>query len=239
MFKNSLRDFSNNKQQQHATADTHADIVATAVETVTVRAAELAIESSLPFVTLLFAIMAVTYYRPQIYCAREFYKNCFNNCWYHGPPRKWAYDLVWVLMDALSVGAMVQYLFTFASHEAGVAASYYMSVVAIYIAYLAFRHFWINSFWNYHNKKAFLEGETVYSWEVSVALGFAFVFVILAWIALIVLLALFGRQGDWIAFGLLFVPTLWVTLIAIWTIAVFNCVPKAPTCGKKTKQCAI
>jgi len=196
------------------------------------------INTKLTFLVLFIAVTAAVFIRPQIYCAREFYKACFKEkCWYRSPPRKWVFDLIWFFVDALSIGAIVEYLWNHANPIDGNPETYYVSIFALFFSYLGFRWFWINAFWNYHNKKSFVGPDIEYSWEVSTALGFAILFILLAWVALVVdiFLLAFAPQHDYLAMGLLILPVIWVTLLAIWTIMVYNCLPKA--CGAKKPVC--
>ena len=203
----------------------------------------LAVESSLPFIALLTALIAVTFLRPQIYCPREFYQNCFKSCWWPTPPRKWMFDLVWFVMDSLTIASMAHYLFNNRNPANGSDENWYIAIYSLFIVYLGLRWFWINAFWNYHNKKTFVKGDMVYSWEVTLAIGFAIVFIILAIIAVTIIAILFAIQSQWWPLGLIILPWLWLILLAVWTIYIYMCLPHCaricrtvPLCNKKQSK---
>ncbi len=193
------------------------------------------VETNFLFYVLLTSVIAITYIQPQIYCAREFYRNCFRTrCWW-SPPRRWLFDLVGFFTNILLIAAIVHYMWTRRDLDPtdSSALNYYAGIYALFIGYLGFRYFWINSFWNYHLKKMLVDeqGNRSYSPSASTSLGFAILFAFLMWAALTVLVILFGIQKDWAAM----VPTLlvwiWSTLLAIWTVVVYQCAGKR--CGSK------
>lgn len=195
-------------------------------------------ESSLIFVVLTLGLLGVTIWRPQIDCPREFYRNCFERtCWWKGPPRKWVFDLIWFFMDVLIVASLDDYLFLARNPVDGNPENYYLGVFGLFLAFLFFRFFYVNSFWNYHNKRSFTKGDIYYVWEVSVALGFAILLIIMAWVALFIIMVLeFVHGFNW-AGALLILPLIWIFLLVIWTIAIYNCLPH---CGKvPPPKCAL
>ena len=180
------------------------------------------------FIALLTTIIAITYLRPQILCAREFYKNCFKNkCWWH-PPRRWVFDVLWFLADAFTVVAMTHYLWTSRNPASGTAEDYYISIYALFISYLGSRYFWINSFWNYHSKKSLVDanGEkdvVSYTSEPAIALSFAVFWAVMMVLIVTASVILFAIRHDWWAFGFMLAVWIWLLFILAWTAIVRSC----------------
>ena len=195
----------------------------------TMKVAEVDVIADVVFIALLTAIIAVTYLRPQILCAREFYKNCFKNkCWWH-PPRRWVFDVLWFLADAFTVVAMTHYLWTaLGSLATDTDENYYVAIYSLFIAYLGSRYFWINSFWNYHSKKSLVDanGEkdvVSYTSEPAIALSFAVFWAVMMVLLVTALVILFGVRHDWWAFGFMLVVWIWLLFILVWTAMVRSC----------------
>ena len=201
------------------------------------------IVSNLPFVTLLTALIAITYLRPQILCAREFYKNCFKNkCWWH-PPRRWVFDVLWFLADAFTVVALTHFLYLQGNPAAGTDTNYYMAIYSIFIFYLGARYFWINSFWNYHSKKNLVDanGEkdvVSYTSEPAIALSFAVFWSLMMVLASTANVVLFAIRADWWAFGFSLAVWVWLVFIFIWTVIVRSCLGCERVCNSRP-ACAL
>ena len=213
--------------------------VVTAASGNTMKVAEVNVIADVVFIALLTAIIAVTYLRPQIYCAREFYKNCFKNkCWWH-PPRRWVFDLLWFLADAFTVVAMTHYLWTGLGNLAtDTDENYYVAIYALFIAYLGSRYFWINSFWNYHSKKSLVDanGEkdvVSYTSEPSIALSFAVFWAVMMVLLVTALVILFGVRHDWWAFGFMLAVWIWLLFILVWTAMVRSCLGCERPCARE------
>lgn len=205
--------------------------------------AQAEVVSNLPFITLLTALIAITYLRPQILCAREFYKNCFKNkCWWH-PPRRWVFDVLWFLADAFMVVAMTHYLYLQRNPASGTDTNYYLAIYSLFIFYLGSRYFWINSFWNYHSKKSLVdangEKEMVsYTSEPAIALSFAVFWALMMVLAVTALVVLFGIRADWWAFGFALAVWIWLIFILIWTAIVRSCLGCEKVCVSRP-ACAL
>lgn len=194
----------------------------------TVKIAEVELITNIAFYALLTAVIAITYLRPQILCAREFYKNCFKNkCWWH-PPRRWVFDVLWFFADAFTVIAMTHYLWTSGNPEPGTDTNYYVAIYSLFIVYLGSRYFWINSFWNYHSKKSLVDAngeKEVFSYtsEPAIALSFAVFWAVMMVLAITALVVLFGIRHDWWAFGFALAVWIWLLFILAWTAIVRSC----------------
>lgn len=238
MLKGTTYDVSSKGFSKHITTDhatTTADVVNTVATNAVISATQ--VNGSLEFLTLLTAIIAIIYLRPQIYCARAFYKDCFKGrCWWH-PPRQWLFDLIWFFMDAFTVVAITHYLYTSRDPAPGTDTNYYVAIYSLFIGYLGFRWFWINSFWNYHNKKTITDEAgnkrvVEYSSEESIALGFAVFFIILMFLTVTTLVILFGIRHDWWAFGFMLPVWFWLIFLIVWTGMVYSCLARCrPACN--------
>ena len=178
-----------------------------------------------PFVALLFSVIAIFFIRPQIYCLREFFRACFKSkCWY-GVWRQWRFDLAWFFVDVLTIAAVVDYFDSRDVFRTARDVSLYIAVLALVLLFLVFRWFWINSFWNYHNKKneVFTGGVVVFDTSARIALGFALLFSILMLLTVIALFIVFGIARTWVSFGLLIPLFIWTILLLVWTALIFNC----------------
>jgi len=201
--------------------------------------AQAEVVSNLAFITLLTAIIAITYLRPQILCAREFYKNCFKNkCWWH-PPRRWVFDLMWFFADAFTVVAMTHYLYTQRNPLTDTDTNYYLSIYSLFIFYLGSRYFWINSFWNYHSKKSLVDENgnkdtaVSYTSGPAIALSFAVFWALMMLLAVTALVVLFGIRHDWWAFGFMLAVWIWLIFILIWTAIVRSCLSCERVCPSR------
>lgn len=194
--------------------------------------------TNIMFISLLTAIIAITYLRPQIYCPREFYKNCFKNkCWWH-PPRRWVFDVLWFLADAFTVVAMTHYLWTSGNPGSGTSSDYYIAIYSLFIGYLGSRYFWINSFWNYHSKKSLVDanGEkdvVSYTSEPALALSFAVFWAVMMVLLVTALVILFAVRHDWWAFGFMLAVWIWLLFILVWTAMVRSCLGCERPCGRE------
>ncbi len=201
------------------------------------------ITANLELITLITALIAIIYLKPQILCAREFYKNCFKNmCWWH-PPRRWVFDVLWFIADAFMVVAMAHYLYTARNPAAGADTSYYIAIYSIFIVYLGARYFWINSFWNYHSSKNLVnengDKEVMnYTSEPAVALGFAVFWAFIMWLAVTILVVLFIIRHDYWAMGFALAVWIWLIFILVWTAMVRSCISCLKTCAPKKSVCA-
>lgn len=213
----------------------------------TIKTAEIDLIQDVVFYALLTAVIAITYLRPQILCAREFYKNCFKDkCWWH-PPRRWVFDVLWFFADAFTVIAMTHYLWTSRSPADGTDTHYYVAIYALFIFYLVARYFWINSFWNYHSKKSLVDANgnrEVFSYtsEPAIALSFAVFWAVMMVLAVTALVILFGIRHDWWAFGFMLLVWIWLLFILVWTAMVRSCLgcerpcPREPLCPIGTRK---
>lgn len=190
------------------------------------------LESSLPFVTLLFATIAIWFITPQIYCNREFYRRCFKPvCWY-GWWRRWIFDLVWYFVNIFGIAAVIHYLHTRANPIGDMDINLYVAVYSLTIIFLfVFRWFWINSFWNYHNAKNLktANGGLEFDPEAAIAIAFALFFAVMMVINALALEIVFAINGNWIAFGLFIPVTIWTIVLLIWTGMVYACICR-PAC---------
>ncbi len=190
-------------------------------------------EANLPFITLLVAWLALWLLRPQIYCAREFYKHCFDTgCWY-APWRRWLFDLIWTFVDIAFVIGVVHYFHVYEpdSQASDSSVHRYIAVFAVAMIFFFLRWFWFNSFWNYHNLKNQRgpNGKPVFDYSAGIALAVALVLSILMVIAIITLIVLFGLEHDWLAMVMMIINLIWAIFVVVWSGIVYACVQTCPS----------
>jgi len=231
-MKHTFFDVSSNGLSKHvtnvATATVTADAATTTATAGGLFSSFAIVNDPLPFVTLLFATIAIFLLRPAIYCARDFYRNCFKpKCWY-GAWRRWVIDLVGFIVDILAIAAVVYFLWTQAGNTInplieGSQINLYWAVVVLVLLFLLFRWFWFNSFWNYHNTKPGRGcAEPVFCPAARIAIGFAVFFAVLMLLTVIGLIIVFAIAHLWIT--LLLLPLfVWTIVLLVWTGMVFAC----------------
>ena len=192
-----------------------------------------AVEANLPFITLLVAWLALWLLRPQIYCAREFYKHCFTQDCRYGPWRRWLFDLIWCFVDIAFVIGIVHYLFVYepGSQDSDSVLDRYIAVFAVALILFLLRWFWINSFWNYHNlkNKRGNDGKPVFDYSAGVAIAVALVLAVLMIAAIITLIVLTGIEHDWLAMVMMIINLIWAFFVLAWTGIVYSCVQTCPS----------
>lgn len=185
------------------------------------------VQANLPFITLLVSWLALWLLRPQIYCAREFYRHCFKReCWY-APWRRWLFDLIWTIMDIAFVVALVHYFYVYEHNSMeGESANRYIAVFAVALVFFFLRWFWFNTFWNYHNLKntRVESGMPVFDYSAGIALAVAVVLAVLMFAAVATLLVLFGIEHDWLALVMMILNLIWSAFVIAWSAIVYSCV---------------
>ena len=162
--------------------------------------------------------------RPQIYCAREFYRGCFCCRAWYGPWALWIWDLVWLIVDILSIISILDFFMT---HPGG--STLHFVVVIVILIYVFVRYLWYMAFWNWHNTKAAKEGTPVFSARASYALGFAIFAAVLMLLCVLALFIAFGVARAWVAFVFLIPLLIWSLVILVWTALIYACIGTCPT----------
>lgn len=137
--------------------------------------------TSVRFFILLFSVIVGTFFASQSARVNHFYRVYFKRDFY-----TWGVELALHILDIFMIITIVPYIWNAADPAAGSATDYFYAVEGLWIAFQGFKYMWAILFWTYHHS--------------VVSILFSFFFLLIAWVIVIILMALFAVRSMWVEF---------------------------------------